>query len=253
MAATQRQMEILEVLRMIGSCRINDLAERLSVSEETIRRNVKTLADDGLVRKVHGGVHLPDAIHEASFHQRMIVNQTQKQKIARQVAKLVKNGDSLILDIGSTTAYVAQALKSHSDLFIVTNSIAVAQRLATRNNNRLFMAGGELRPHDAGAFGIEAVNFVRQFNVQHAILSAVALSAENGFMLADLREAEFSREIMKCAQSTIIASDSTKFNKRAPVKLCDVNDINHLVCDAKPPAALEKRLLIAEVNVHIAT
>src|SRR3546814_6250397 len=88
-------------------------------------------------------------------------NPDAKRLIASQVARMIKNGDSLILDIGSTTAYVARALRGHHELFVVTNSVAVAQMLATRNNNRVFMAGGELRAHDAGAFGSEAVGFVR--------------------------------------------------------------------------------------------
>src|SRR3546814_16199298 len=84
-------------------------------------------------------------------------NPDAKRLIASQVARMIKNGDSLILDIGSTTAYVARALRGHHELFVVTNSVAVAQMLATRNTNRVFMAGGELRAHDAGAFGSEAV------------------------------------------------------------------------------------------------
>src|SRR3546814_4765878 len=103
---------------------------------------------------------------------------------------MIKNGDSLILDIGSTTAYVARALRGHHELFVVTNSVAVAQMLATRNNNRVFMAGGELRAHDAGAFGSEAVGFVRQFSVQYAILSAAAIDAETGFMRSEEHTSE---------------------------------------------------------------
>src|SRR3546814_16054741 len=101
----------------------------------------------------------------APFAQRMDENPDAKRLIAGQVARMIKNGDSLILDIGSTTAYVARALRGHHDLFVVTNSLAVAQMLATRNNNRVFMAGGELRAHDAGPFGPEAIPFVRQFSV----------------------------------------------------------------------------------------
>jgi DeoR family glycerol-3-phosphate regulon repressor len=145
--ATHREREIVEALRVSGgSSRIQTLAVRLGVSEETIRRNVKKLADDGLVRKVHGGVHLPDAEIETSFRQRMDRNPDFKRRIAARVATIVKNGDSLFLDIGSTTAYIARALRGHRDLFVVTNSVAVAHLLAARNNNRVFMAGGELRP-----------------------------------------------------------------------------------------------------------
>src|SRR5690606_32944116 len=143
MHSTHREMEILDELKVSGSCRIQDLARRLDVSEETIRRNVKKLAGRGLVRKVHGGVYLPDAVQEAPFAQRMDENPDAKRLIAAQLARIIKNGDSLILDIGSTTAYVARVPRVQRDLFSVTNEPAVAQRIATRNTNRLILAGRE--------------------------------------------------------------------------------------------------------------
>jgi DeoR family glycerol-3-phosphate regulon repressor len=252
MHSTHREMEILDELKVSGSCRIQDLARRLDVSEETIRRNVKKLAGRGLVRKVHGGVYLPDAVQEAPFAQRMDENPDAKRLIAGELARMIRNGDSLILDIGSTTAYVARALRAHHELFVVTNSVAVAQTLATRNNNRVFMAGGELRAHDAGAFGREAIAFVRQFSVQYAILSAAAIDAETGFMLFDLQEAEFSREIIQHAETTIIAADATKFGRHAPVPVEDARVFDTLVTDAPPTHDIAGFLTEASLTVVVA-
>lgn len=249
MHATQREMEILEELRLSGSCRIQDLARRLAVSEETIRRNVKNLAEQGLVRKVHGGVYLPEALKEPSFSQRMNVNPDAKRAIAARVARHIRNGDSLILDIGSTTAYVARALREHHNLFVVTNSVAVAQMLATHNNNRVFLAGGELRSHDAGAFGKEAVSFVRQFSVQYAVLSVAAIDAETGFMLFDLQEAEFSREILDRAECSIVAADRSKFGRRAPIRIAEPDAFDILMTDAPPPPDIAAFLADASVEV----
>ena len=252
MHATHREMAILEELKLSGSCRIQDLARRLDVSEETIRRNVKKLATKGLVRKVHGGVYLPEAAQEASFTQRMNENPEAKRRIAARLAGMIRNGDSLILDIGSTTAYVARALRGHQDLFVVTNSLAVAQTLATRNNNRVFMAGGELRSHDGGAFGHEAIRFVRQFSVRYAVLSAAAIDEENGFMLFDMQEAEFSREIMRAAENTIIAADAAKFGRHAPIRLAAPEEIDTLITDAPPPPDIAAMLAEASVRTVIA-
>lgn len=249
MHATHREMEILEELRLSGSCRIQDLARRLSVSEETIRRNVKNLARQGLVRKVHGGVYIPEALREPSFTQRMNVNPDAKRRIAGHLAAYIRNGDSLILDIGSTTAYVARALREHHNLFVVTNSVAVAQTLATRNNNRIFLAGGELRSHDAGAFGKEAVSFVRQFSVQYAVLSVAAIDAETGFMLFDLQEAEFSREILERAECSIVAADHSKFGLRAPIRIADPESFDMLITDEPLPPDIAAFLSDASVTV----
>lgn len=252
MHATHREMEILEELRRSGSCRIQELARRLEVSEETIRRNVRKLAENGLVRKVHGGVYLPDTVQELTFHQRMDLNPDAKRRVASAVAGIVRDGDSLFLDIGSTTAYVAQALRNRRELFVVTNSVAVAHTLATRNGNRVFLAGGELRSHDAGAFGREALAFVQQFSVQYAVLSAAAIDTETGFMLFDLQEAEFSREIMARAEQTVVAADATKFGRRAPIRMAAADDIDLLVTDAAPPTEIAERLAAASVQILVA-
>jgi DeoR family glycerol-3-phosphate regulon repressor len=254
MQATQRQLEILEVLRLQGSCRIGDLATRLAVSQETIRRNVRLLASRGLVRKVHGGVHLPELLQEPSFQLRVNEQRDAKERIARRVAGLIEDGDSLILDVGSTTAYVAHALKNHHDLYIVTNSIAVAQILAPRKDNRVFLAGGELRAHDGGAFGVEAHGFVRQFDVRYAILSVSAIDGINGFMVYDMQEAAFSRAIMERAEKVIVAADSTKFERRglAPVRLVDPDRVDFLVTDAPPPPGIAAMLREAGVATILA-
>ncbi|TQV68333.1 DeoR/GlpR family DNA-binding transcription regulator [Denitrobaculum tricleocarpae] len=251
--ATQRENEILQELRRSGgSSRIQNLADRLKVSEETIRRNLKSLARDGLVRRVHGGAHLPDARSEASFQQRVDENPDAKRRIAEKVAEIIEDGDSLFLDIGSTTSYIAQALQHRRDLFVVTNSVSVAHTLAARNGNRVFMAGGELRAHDGGAFGVEAIEFVRRFQVEYAVLSAAAINAASGFMLFDLQEAEFSREIMRRAKTSIVAADSSKFDHRAPISVDAPSLVDVLVTDSAPPADLGAALSSWSVDVVLA-
>src|SRR3546814_501998 len=126
------------------------------------------------------------------------------------------------------------------------------QMRATRNNNRVFMAGGELRAHDAGACGSEAVGFVRQFSVQYAILSAAAIDAETGFMLFDLQEAEFSREIIRHAERSIVAADATKFGRHAPVRVEAPDVIDTLVTDAPPPENIASFLGAAGVRLVVA-
>lgn len=240
---SQTGREILAALRESGGAsRTAPLAARLGVSEETVRRNVKRLAAQGLVRRVHGGVHLPDESPEPSFRQRMGVNPELKRRIAGRVAALIGDGASLFLDIGSTTAFIARALRDHSDLFVVTNSVEVAHLLSARRGNRVFMAGGELRAHDGGAFGAEALAFVSRFQVDYAVFSAVALDARSGFMLHDLEEAEFSRAIISRARTRIVAADSTKFDRSAPIAVGDPALVDILVSDAAPGTELAEAL-----------
>jgi DeoR family glycerol-3-phosphate regulon repressor len=253
MHANHREREILEELRLAGGAsRIQFLAERLAVSEETIRRNIRTLEANGLVTKVHGGVHIKDSIIEQPLHFRMNENPEAKRLIAAQVANLIENGDTLFLDIGSTTAFIAVALQKHQNLFVVTNAVSVAHALATRNGNRVFFAGGELRSHDGGAFGAEALNFLRRFNVRHAILSVGAVNATAGFMLHDLDEAEYSREAARRAENRIIVADSNKFGRTAPIVIDDPSTYDMLVTDQRPPSDIEAMLYRHEVELLIA-
>ena len=237
--ANHREGEIVEVLRRAGgAARIAVIANALDVSEETVRRNIRRLADDALVEKVHGGARLLDADIESGFWQRMDENTGPKRRIAARVAEMIGDGASLFLDVGSTTAFIAEALRGHRRLLVVTNSVVVAHKLATRNDNRVFMAGGELRAHDGGAFGADALAFVNRFRVEYAILSAAAINARNGFMLYDLEEAEFSRTIMSRASRRIIAADASKFGRSAPISVGNPEDVDVLVTDAPPPTPL---------------
>ncbi|QGX99770.1 DeoR/GlpR transcriptional regulator [Roseovarius faecimaris] len=248
----QREEEILRALRRTGgSCRISYLAKELEVTNETIRRNIRSLEEKRIVRKVHGGVHLVDDLNEPTFRNRLESKADSKEVLAKAVAETINDGDSVFLDIGSTTAYVALALQDHSNLFVVTNSAFVASTLATRNNNRVFMAGGELRPHDGGAFGVEAHDLIRRLNVRFAILSVGAINAEFGLMLHDLQEANLAQIAMDNAQVCVVVADSEKLGKRAPVVLEKLSQIDLLFTDKTPPQDIRRLLESNEIEIVV--
>jgi DeoR family transcriptional regulator, glycerol-3-phosphate regulon repressor len=249
---TQRQTEILRLLQLRGACSISDLAERLSVSDETIRRTVKPLVSEGLLAKVHGGITLPDAGRELPFQKRMHDNSEAKRRIAERVAGLVSNGDTLILDCGSTTAFVARALSQHSGLTVVTNSAEIARTLAPNDSNRVFMAGGELRSDDTAALGPEALSFARQFRVRHAILSIGAMELDGSLMVYHLAEAEFSRAVIDQAEQVIVAADASKFGRPSLVRICGPERVDVLVTDVAPPADLADALTGAGAQIELA-
>ena len=252
MFQSKRQSEILQAVRLSGSCSIGELAERFEVSGETIRRNIKPLVTQGLVRRVHGGVTLPERLQEPPFQKRMQENSAEKQRIARRVAEQIDNGDTLILDCGSTTTYVARALSQHRSLVVVTNSAEIARTLATNDSNKVFMAGGELRSDDTASLGPEALAFVGQFQVRHAILSLGAIDAEGNMMVYHLSEAEFSRAVMERAENVIVAVDHSKFGRSGLVRICEPGRVDSLVTDEPPPEPLRGKLEAAEVEILLA-
>ncbi len=252
MLSNQRQNEILLAVQASGTCRIGDLAARFGVSGETIRRNIKPMVDRGLVQRVHGGITLPERLQEPPFSLRMRKNQDAKRRIAACVATQIQDGDSIIMDTGSTTAYTALALSNHSNLLVVTNSIEIARTLASRNGNRVYMAGGELRADDCAAFGPVATQFISQFEVRYAILSIGAINSHCSFMDYHLCEGEFSRTVISQAEQIIMAADYSKFELEASVKVCAAHHVDTLVTDRPPPSECAYALERAGTRVLIA-
>ncbi len=252
MHQSARQAAILRNLDLHGSCIVAGLAEQFAVSGETIRRDIKVLANKGLVERVHGGAVLPDLFREPDFQKRLNRNAEAKKAIARAAAAQVRDGDSLMLDTGSTTAYVARALTQRRDLMVVTNCAEIARTLATNGRNKVYLAGGEFRADDTASFGAAAIRFVERFRVRHAVLSIGAIAADDGFMDFHLSEAEFSRAVIAQADRVMVVADRSKFTAQAPVKVCGFAEIGALITDRPPPPAVARRLGEAGVAVTIA-
>jgi len=247
-----RQHEIYKLVQKKGTCTISELARLLNVSGETVRRNLKGLTAEGLVVRVHGGVSLPLENQEPPIVNRMKRMVAEKKRIAEAVADRIEDGDSLIMDTGSTTAFCAQALLGHSNLTIVTNSSYIANLLASRNGNRVFMAGGELRAHDAAAFGPSVINFVKDFQTDKSVLSIGAIHPQNGCMNYELCEADFSRAVLDQSNLVILASDASKFNRNGIARVCDLDRVDLLVTNESPGHSLLSKLQEAKVEVIVA-
>ncbi|MGO4837470.1 DeoR/GlpR family DNA-binding transcription regulator, partial [Rhizobiaceae sp. 2RAB30] len=201
---SKRHGEILHLLQEEGTITIASLATRLGVSLETVRRDVKPLTKDGAIVKMHGAIGLPALTGEAPFERRMRENAAAKRAIARHVAATIRNGESVMLDTGTTTSYLARELTGHRRLTVVTNSSDIARTLATVNGNKVYMAGGELRSDSGAAFGVSAIDFVGRFSVTHAVISAGAVDATDGIMDYELEEAEFARKVLSRGQRTVV-------------------------------------------------
>ncbi|MEO5324993.1 DeoR/GlpR family DNA-binding transcription regulator [Mesorhizobium sp. CC13] len=249
---SKRHSEILRLLETEGTITIADLADRLGVSLETVRRDVKPLADNGAILKMHGAIGLPAVVGEAPFERRMRENAEAKRSIARVVAATIRDGDSVMLDTGTTTSYLARELLGHRRLTVVTNSSDIARTLATVNGNKVYMAGGELRSDSGAAFGVSAIEFVSRFAVAHAVISAGAVDAANGVMDYNLEEAEFARTVLARGQRSVVVTDHTKFGRQGLVQVCGFAGFGELVTDRAPPADLAEALAAAGTELTVA-
>jgi DeoR family glycerol-3-phosphate regulon repressor len=241
-ALSRHETEILRLVTLRGSCSIAELADLLGVSDETVRRHVRPLVDRGQVEKVHGGIVMPDRLREAPLERRMAENRAAKQAIAAAVAARVEDGDSLMLDTGSSTAYVALALSRKNALRVITNSTGIARTLARQKSNRVYLVGGEVGGDQLATFGQPAIDFVRRFNVRHAILSIGGINSNWELLDFDLDEAEFSRAVIRQAAAITVVADHTKFSRKALVRVCDATDIDIFVTDREPPEGFRETL-----------
>ena len=229
--------EVMNAVGLRGTVSVRELAALLDVSEQTVRRVVKPMAERGDVHKGHGAITAATTTStgEAPFLTRMSVARDEKVAIATEVAKLVRDGDTVALDSGSTTGYIAQALRAHHGLTVVTNSSFIATTLATIPGNRVHMAGVELRNHDGAAFDAFAFQVVRSMKVRVAILSASAVDAKRGPMVHEHAEAEMSAAMGDIAEVRIVAVDASKFGRSALVALPPLRPADIVVTDRRPP------------------
>ena len=238
---TPRHADILKLVHERGTVRVEEIASRLGVSQETVRRDIRPLALAGEVVKLHGAIALPHDVGEAPFERRLRENAEAKRAIARHAARHISDGDSLMLDTGTTTSFVARELTDHRRLTVVTNSTDIARILATRNGNRVFLAGGALRPDSGAAFGKSALDFIAGFRVRLTILSVGAVD-ETGLMDYDLEEAELARLMLTRADRRAVVTDHTKFGRAGLIRVAGFDGIDTLVTDHPPPPAIATAL-----------
>jgi DeoR family glycerol-3-phosphate regulon repressor len=250
---SHREMELLEALhRLGGSARSAELAKTLDVSEETVRRTIKALSKLGVLERMYGGAYLAGPRTAPSFFNRITKNPSEKRAIATKVVSQVEDGMTVFLDVGSTTAFVAEKLRDRFNLTIATNSIGVAQVLANHNANHVHLLGGEMQTDDRGTFGFVTEQQCRRFAYDLAVFSTDALSARRGFLYLHAPEANLAAAVAECSERVLVAVDHHKFEQTAPHVGFDTGDVDAVVTDQHPGPDLGKALKGWGVAVHMA-
>ncbi len=247
--SNHREVEVLDALHQLGGAARNaNLAEMLGVSEETIRRTTKSLAKAGLVRRVHGGSYLPDSGPESGVFSRLAVRKGEKSRIGEATVALIPEGACIYLDVGSTTAFVAQALNARNGHTIVTNSWNAAQALAEHGGHQVYVAGGMLRRAEWGVFGPETVDFVGKFNIDVAVMSVDGIDSHSGFMLNGSEELAVARAVVGRARKIIVVADHQKFGQAAPLVICPPQLVDMVVSDEPPDGQMAQKFAEWEIR-----
>lgn len=250
-AATQRQSLVLARLSERGEVSVEDLSAALGVTTQTIRRDLSILCDTGRAVRVHGGARAVSTISNLGYEIRRQTFSAQKAAIGATTAALIPNACSVMINIGTTTEHVARALTTHQDLVVISNNINVINLLMASPVRELVLAGGVVRPSDGAVVGDDAVRFIQRYKADFAVIGASALDEDGAVLDFDGREVSVARAILRNARTKILVSDHTKFAATAPVRICNINEIDHFVTDAAPPDAFVETAKTTGVEVHI--
>jgi DeoR/GlpR family transcriptional regulator of sugar metabolism len=247
----ERRSQLLELVRARGFASLPELAEKLQVSESTIRRDLDYLEETGSAKRTHGGVFYagpsPKLPH---FDERQPAQWEKKKAIAAEAVKLVEDGDTVLLDGGSTTYEVARLLVGRR-LQVVTNSLPVANLFASHADHDLVLLGGYVYPRTGVVLGPYANEMLGRLSVRRTILS-VSGTNERGFFNNNLLLVETERAMMHAADEAIVVADSTKFGRQGLALLCELGEVQHVVVDDEISKEWRRKLADAGVRVHLA-
>jgi DeoR/GlpR family transcriptional regulator of sugar metabolism len=243
---TERKAVILEILMEESSVSVSDLSNRLKVTQVTARADLATLEKEGLLVHTHGGAHLG---HHPKIFERMQTGSVYKEKIAKAAADLIKNGDTVIITSGTTTALIAKYLLGKRDIHIVTNNTLLLTNVRNNPQVRVTLIGGEFRPEDEGLVGPMALAALDQFHVSRAFIGIDGASLKQGFTAHTLESAVLVHKMAEQADQVVAIAHSGKFGKHGFARILPFGDVDVLVTDRELTKEFETELTSAGVRV----
>ncbi len=240
MLAVERRERILRSLERSAAVSTDEFAAELGVSPETVRRDLIQLERKGMLRRVHGGaapLARPARLTSAEpvYSERVLEQFEAKQVIGVAAAALVQPGQTVVIDVGTTCLEVARALPHDLRATIATPSLLVAAELSTRPGVGVLMAGGRVRAGDLACSGAETIDFFRDLHADIAFLGSGALSPAAGLTDYNRDEVPTKRMILARAEKVLALVDSSKFDRVAPYRVCDLSDLDGIVAETSLP------------------
>lgn len=249
-SAEQRREEIVAAIRVSGKVRVSELSEQYGVSEVSIRKDLEILEMSGQLARVHGGaVGLEKIYLNMDLNERFRANAEAKKALAEQIASLIEDNDTIMMNAGTTLAYVLRALKGKRNINIVTNSIQNANEAAIYSSFNVILLGGELDSKYQFTYGQDAERQLENYHATKCILSVDGISAETGLTLYYANEAPLARKMIEASNCVIVAADGTKVGRNAFARITDAAKTDVLVTSGVEDATTLSAL--AKLGIHI--
>lgn len=235
MVTDERRREIVRRMYLSGYVAARELALSLAVDTSTIRRDLDVLARAGLLERTHGGARVPQGAADVPYAIKERERQAAKTAIGRVAAQVVRDGDTLMLDSGSTVYAVAAALRDRRDLTVIVNDLRTAHLVADIPSVRLIVPGGEQLSSNYALVADHAVSVVQELRVEWAFIGADAIDLETGITNTNTLEVPLKQAMIASARTTVVVADSSKFGRRALVRVADVGEVHRIVTDDELP------------------
>ncbi|EEQ94251.1 DeoR/GlpR family DNA-binding transcription regulator [Brucella sp. ZJ1_1] len=244
-----RQQALLQWIENSHYVSLEEIAERFHVTTQTARRDIADLEHRGKVRKLHGGVSQLTPLDPVTYRQRRHDRADEKVRIAEAVVALIPDGATVFLDTGTTCEAIANALVSRERLHLVTYSLRSAAIISEKTDFTLAVPGGFVRPIDGGMFQEDTPEFIRRFKFDYAIISVSGIDDDGDLCDDDHTEVAVVSAALGQAAHKLLAVDSSKFGRRAMVKLGSVRDVSALVTNETPAPILAR--ILEEANIPV--
>ncbi|MDR7122096.1 transcriptional repressor AgaR [Rheinheimera soli] len=248
----ERQQEIVRLTQQLGKVAVRELADRFAVSEVTIRSDLAVLDQKKLLVRSRGGALINSELsRELSLKEKRHCYSALKQQLGAAAAGLIRDGDRVILDSGTTTQQVAAHLADHKDLIVMTNGLNIAMELAQKEEVEVMLTGGLLRKKSMSFYGNVAEKSLRDYNFNKLILGVDGFDLKAGLTTHFEKEASLNRLMCDIANEIIVVTDSSKFDQRAFHVICGSANIHSLVTDSGIPEQYAEHLTKQGVHLHI--
>lgn len=250
MLAIERRSEILAKLQAERKVVVNDLSQIYQVTEETIRRDLEKLENEGLAKKTYGGAVLNESFNiDLPYTVRKKANVGSKQQIAANIVDMIEDGDHIMLDASSTALFIAKRMKDKKNITVITNSVEILLELSDRTGWKILSTGGRLKEGGLALVGYQAERMISTFHVDYAIFSCKGIDIDHGLTDANESDAQIKKMISRAAKKRILAVDHSKFDRISFTQVCDLEDIDMVVTDTVPDERWRQALAAAGIEL----
>ena len=252
-SAKERRALILRLLEQKEEVQVSELSRETGISEVTIRKDLTILQNRRLLVRTRGGAMrrpVENLAEDTAIDKKQMFNFKEKERIGAEAAKMIKEGDFIMLDSGTTTLEVARHLGKFHDLHIVTNAMNIATELMAYKHFDVILLGGNVRVNSHSTVGPLALSLLRNFSGYKLFLGVDSFSIENGVSTPNLEEALLNQIMIQQAAQVIAVFDSSKFNKRSYMHIADTGEIDCIITDRAIPTGMISKLKNAGVEVR---